>query len=95
MQLKRTFITLTLAAGLVGLAACGSSNNGSSNNAAPGAKPTTSMAAPSSADAMGQFGPACGSVPTSGPGSFQGMAQAPVATAASSNPVLSRRWCPR
>nr|WP_083466629.1 fasciclin domain-containing protein [Kibdelosporangium sp. MJ126-NF4]CEL17471.1 hypothetical protein [Kibdelosporangium sp. MJ126-NF4] len=36
-----------------------------------------------------QFGPACGAVPKDGPGSFQGMAQDPVATAASNNPVLS------
>ncbi|HEX4702440.1 MAG TPA: fasciclin domain-containing protein, partial [Pseudonocardiaceae bacterium] len=35
------------------------------------------------------FGSACSSVPTSGAGSFSGMAQVPVATAASANPVLS------
>lgn len=35
------------------------------------------------------FGSACGAVPKSGAGSFNGMATAPVATAASSNPVLS------
>ncbi|HWD07599.1 MAG TPA: fasciclin domain-containing protein, partial [Actinomycetota bacterium] len=35
------------------------------------------------------FGPACSSVPTSGAGSFTGMTQDPVATAASNNPVLS------
>ena len=35
------------------------------------------------------FGPACSSVPKSGAGSFSGMATAPVATAASANPVLS------
>jgi uncharacterized surface protein with fasciclin (FAS1) repeats len=35
------------------------------------------------------FGAACGSVPTSGAGSFSGMSTAPVATAASNNPVLS------
>jgi uncharacterized surface protein with fasciclin (FAS1) repeats len=38
-----------------------------------------------------QFGPACSAVPTdpSNPGSFDAMAKAPVATAASGNPVLS------
>jgi uncharacterized surface protein with fasciclin (FAS1) repeats len=35
------------------------------------------------------FGPACSSVPKTGAGSFTGMATAPVATAASANPVLS------
>jgi uncharacterized surface protein with fasciclin (FAS1) repeats len=35
------------------------------------------------------FGPACSAVPASGAGSFTGMAQDPVATAASNNPVLS------
>ena len=36
-----------------------------------------------------EFGPACAGVPSDGPGSFEGMAQAPVATAASANPELS------
>jgi len=35
------------------------------------------------------FGPACGAVPKAGAGSFAGMTKAPVATAASHNPVLS------
>jgi uncharacterized surface protein with fasciclin (FAS1) repeats len=35
------------------------------------------------------FGAACSAVPKSGPGSFSGMATAPVASAASANPVLS------
>ncbi len=35
------------------------------------------------------FGPACSAVPKSGAGSFTGMSTAPVATAASANPVLS------
>ncbi|WP_329032394.1 fasciclin domain-containing protein [Streptomyces sp. NBC_01725] len=39
--------------------------------------------------AGGPFGPACASVPKTGPGSFEGMGQAPVATAASNNPELS------
>ena len=38
---------------------------------------------------MAPSGPACGSVPTSGEGSFDGMADDPVATAASNNPALS------
>ena len=35
------------------------------------------------------FGPGCAAVPADGAGSFDGMAQDPVATAASNNPVLS------
>ncbi|MDV6011384.1 fasciclin domain-containing protein [Haloechinothrix sp. LS1_15] len=37
----------------------------------------------------GVFGVACDAVPEDGDGSFEGMAQDPVATAASNNPVLS------
>jgi uncharacterized surface protein with fasciclin (FAS1) repeats len=40
-------------------------------------------------DADAPFGAACSAVPASGSGSFSGMAQDPVATAASNNPVLS------
>jgi uncharacterized surface protein with fasciclin (FAS1) repeats len=39
--------------------------------------------------AMTDFGPGCSAVPKSGAGSFSGMTSAPVATAASHNPVLS------
>ena len=35
------------------------------------------------------FGPGCAAVPTSGAGSFEGMAEDPAATAASNNPALS------
>lgn len=35
------------------------------------------------------FGPGCADVPEDGEGSFEGMAQEPVATAASNNPLLS------
>ena len=74
-----------------GLAAC--SSDDSSTTASD---PTSSAAAPSSdaptseaADASaGTFGPGCAAVPTSGDGSFNGMATAPVATAASANPLL-------
>ena len=41
-------------------------------------------------DAMAAtYGPACGDVPQSGDGSFEGMATAPVASAASANPLLT------
>jgi uncharacterized surface protein with fasciclin (FAS1) repeats len=50
-----------------------------SSAAAAGSGATTSM----------DFGSGCASVPKSGAGSFTGMATAPVATAASANPLLS------
>lgn len=79
------------------LAACGSStgsNGGSMTSAAPAASSSSadSMASPSTdaMDPMSQvFGAACATVPTDGPGSFDGMATDPVATAASNNPALS------
>jgi uncharacterized surface protein with fasciclin (FAS1) repeats len=73
---------LAVSLGLV-TAACGSS---SSSTAAATHSPA--KASSSGAAAM-DFGPACSSVPKSGAGSFTGMATAPVATAASANPVLS------
>src|SRR6202167_5747222 len=44
---------------------------------------------PSASAMAAPFGPACSSVPASGAGSLTGMGTAPVATAASANPVLS------
>ena len=105
MNARRTTAFVALLAALpIGLAACGSTSTPStSSGAAPSsssAAPTssTSSASPTSSatgsstmsSAMGTpFGSGCAAVPTSGAGSFNGMATAPVATAASSNPVLS------
>ncbi len=44
---------------------------------------------PSGTTSATDFGSGCASVPASGAGSFSGMSTAPVATAASANPVLS------
>jgi uncharacterized surface protein with fasciclin (FAS1) repeats len=89
------------AAGLAaGAAACSSSPSSSTPAAAPSSSASTPMPASSSpmasspasgaaASATSDFGPGCASVPKSGAGSFTGMATAPVATAASANPVLS------
>ncbi|MBB2947155.1 putative surface protein with fasciclin (FAS1) repeats [Actinoplanes lutulentus] len=73
------------------MTACGSSD--SDADAAPAATMAPTMAA-SSAPAMTSmtnFGPGCAAVPTdpANAGSFQAMAQVPVATAASGNPLLS------
>jgi uncharacterized surface protein with fasciclin (FAS1) repeats len=75
---------------LSGAAACGGDDSKSDNNAgsassAPAAAPTSSSAAMSDKP----FGAACSAVPSDGKGSFSGMSEDPVATAASNNPVLS------
>ncbi|MEV5607394.1 fasciclin domain-containing protein [Streptomyces sp. NPDC052225] len=49
----------------------------------------TALAPMASADTAEPFGPACASAPKDGAGSFDGMAEDPVATAASHNPELS------
>lgn len=72
------------------LTACSSSMT----SAAPATSSAPSMSAPmttpSMSTAMAQpFGAGCASVPTTGKGSFDGMSQDPVATAASNNPLLS------
>ena len=91
----RTLAVSVVAAGVaISAAACSSSGSSSSSAAAPASSAMPSSAMPSSsASAAGasatDFGSGCASVPSSGAGSFTGMATAPVATAASANPVLS------
>lgn len=73
-------------------AACSSSPSSSSSPAtsAPASSaPASSSPASSGAATASDFGPGCASVPKTGAGSFTGMSTAPVATAASANPVLS------
>ena len=69
-------------------AACSSSPSSSASSPATSA-PASSAPASSGATTASDFGPGCASVPKTGAGSFTGMAAAPVATAASANPVLS------
>ena len=81
----RLLATCGLAAGLaLTAAACSSSPSSSS-----AASPATSAPASSGATTASDFGPGCASVPKGGAGSFTGMSTAPVATAASANPLLS------
>lgn len=77
------------------LAGCGSTT---STAGSPATTTTPAMSAsampsmtPSMSSSMGAqpFGPGCSAVPSSGKGSFDGMSQDPVATAASNNPLLS------
>ncbi|MDR6977950.1 putative surface protein with fasciclin (FAS1) repeats [Streptomyces sp. 3330] len=96
-RIRRVAMTVAAAAVLpLALSAC-SDDGGDASSADSSA--TSSAAATASDDAMAgagstamadqPFGPACSSVPASGAGSFDGMAQDPVATAASNNPALS------
>src|SRR3954447_1433005 len=87
-EIRRTGIAAIALGATLGLAACGSSNSSTAADAGAAAPSSndTSMAADPAAQT---FGSACGAVPKSGPGSFTGMATAPVASAASANPVLS------
>ena len=79
---KPTGIAAAALALSFGLAACGSDSNES-----PAAENTESSKAATDAGAE-TFGPGCSAIPTSGDGSFNGMATAPVASAASANPLL-------
>lgn len=90
----RTLAVSVVAAGIaVSAAACSSSGSSSSSAAAPASSASSSAMPSSSATgnkaSTTDFGPGCSAVPSSGAGSFTGMATAPVATAASANPVLS------
>ena len=97
MKNLRLLAVSGLAAGLaVGAAACSSSSSSSTAAAAPASSSAMASSSSSamassgaSASTMTDFGPACSSVPKTGAGSFTGMSTAPVATAASANPVLS------
>lgn len=81
---RRAAVVGVLGMALLG-AACSSNNGGTSGSQTPAASPTTA----SPMTASGPFGAACSAVPASGAGSLEGMAQDPVATAASNNPELS------
>lgn len=78
MRVPRTVAAVLGGLALTVIAGC-AANETPASQPAPVAPPTVS----------GQFGSACAAVPADGPGSFQGMAMDPVATAASNNPVLS------
>ena len=99
MKLTHRPAVLALALALpLGLAACGSSDDSAdtaassstSESMAPSETPSESASESPSEDMMAApFGAACSQVPATGAGSFDGMSTAPVATAASANPLLS------
>jgi uncharacterized surface protein with fasciclin (FAS1) repeats len=85
ITLRRSGIAAIALSSALGLAACG--GNDSSSTATGD---TSSPAAGDASNAAAQtFGSGCSAVPATGAGSFNGMATAPVASAASANPVLS------
>jgi uncharacterized surface protein with fasciclin (FAS1) repeats len=105
MQYRIFAASVAAAGLAVGAAACSSSSStpaASAPASSPSSAASTPMPASSSPMASSpasaatgapasttDFGSGCASVPKSGAGSFTGMATAPVATAASANPVLS------
>lgn len=99
---KTAAALLCSAAIAVSMSACSSSSSkpsaasttsaASSSTTSAAGSTTSSPDMTSSSSTSGAavpFGAACSAVPTTGAGSFTGMATAPVATAASNNPVLS------
>ncbi|MEW1696389.1 fasciclin domain-containing protein [Streptomyces sp. NPDC093249] len=94
LRIRRTAIAVAAAAVLpFALTACSDSDSGTTGAAAKSeAADQARTDQTPSGDPMTTdqpFGPACASVPKNGAGSFDGMAQDPVATAASNNPALS------
>ncbi len=86
-RLRRTGALAALALTLsVGLAACGSDDGDSDTSSS--ASDTPSMTTEDNAGAQ-TFGEGCALIPADGAGSFNGMATAPVASAAGANPLLT------
>ena len=88
--LRTRALLLSAASGLaLTLSACGGSADSAEPSAAADSgsmESSESSAAPMSDE---PFGPGCSAVPADGEGSFDGMTDDPVATAASNNPALS------
>jgi uncharacterized surface protein with fasciclin (FAS1) repeats len=94
--MRATKFTALAAAALftASMAACGNDSDKAASSTPATTATTMASAAPTmsaTTDAMTNFGPGCAAVPTdpANKGSFQAMAQVPVATAASGNPLLS------
>ncbi|MGH8792600.1 MAG: fasciclin domain-containing protein [Stackebrandtia sp.] len=89
--LRRTAALATAGALALALTACGAEDDADeSSGAAEDSQDNADGGEAEGDDSAAQtFGDGCAAVPEDGDGSFQGMAQDPVATAASNNPVLS------
>ncbi|KOU17676.1 fasciclin domain-containing protein [Streptomyces sp. WM6368] len=87
---RRATLAVTAAVLLpLALSACSQESTSKQGAGAPDAVSSPEPLGGTGAAAGDPFGPACASVPKTGAGSFDGMAEAPVATAASNNPALS------
>ncbi len=90
---SRGVLAATTAALALTLTACGGGSEASTDSSASSSSaPSSSMeSSEPSTEAMSDepFGAGCSAVPTDGEGSFEGMTDDPVATAASNNPALS------
>jgi uncharacterized surface protein with fasciclin (FAS1) repeats len=92
MRVLKLAIVTAASACAVSLSACGAAAAPAPTPAAaPSVAPSAAQFGAPQAAASGEFGAGCAAVPTdaSNPGSFAAMAKAPVATAASGNPLLS------
>ena len=82
----RRAIAVALALGVVAAPSVSAAGTGGGDSTTPGTQPQpTTTAVPGG----GPQGPFCASIPPDGEGSFVGMANDPVATAASNNPYLT------
>ncbi|AJE83532.1 MULTISPECIES: fasciclin domain-containing protein [Streptomyces] len=91
-RLSKVAVAVTAAALLpLSLAACSddSDDKDTKSDSSSSAKPSSPDEGSDTSAMSEPFGPACGTVPKSGKGSFDGMSKDPVATAASNNPALS------
>ncbi len=88
--LRKTGLAAAAVSLSFGLAACGEDEPTAADEPTSEDTPMDEDEAPMEEGPEAQtYGAACGEVPTEGDGSFDGMATAPVASAASANPLLS------
>ncbi len=91
--LRKTGLAAAAIALSAGLVSCGSDEEAPATGTDDSSQTDESPMGDEESDAgmdpaANLYGPACGDVPTSGDGSVEGMATAPVASAASANPLL-------
>ncbi|GAB3956855.1 fasciclin domain-containing protein [Streptomyces sparsus] len=95
IRIRRSIVAIAAAAVLpLAVTACSSEDSAdtaSAESTAPANNEQDATDGPTeeATQAKAPFGPGCTAVPEDGDGSFDGMAQDPVATAASNNPALS------
>ncbi|CAL9497449.1 hypothetical protein SUDANB121_03384 [Nocardiopsis dassonvillei] len=92
-MIRKSILVGAAATLALGLSACGSTGAEETPAEGTASEESTDQGMDNGGGEMAtageNFGPGCAAVPEDGAGSFEGMAQDPVATAASNNPVLS------